>query len=117
MIRTTALLLLCVAGCCVPQSYETAPAQPEPLACRGYLQVLRQDGEGHTLSLRTPDGAVYALAFWAGRLQGTSGAVNGGDPALVSCGERCLQASGEVQGDACVEALWRRRTRWHVVAR
>lgn len=111
----TALLIVSLAGCaCTPPPKESAPRAPRPIECAGYVEVMREDGEGHTLSLRTPAGRVYALAFWSGRMQGTSGAVVAGDPALVSCGESCVEARGRIVGDQCAAALWRDRTRWHV---
>lgn len=112
-MRNIALLGLLLCSC-APTSLESVPSQPAPSECAGYLHVMRVDGEGASLSLRSPEGDVWGLPFWRGAYAGNSGAVTGGQPRLVSCGERCLQAAGDLVGDRCAEALWRSRARWQV---
>lgn len=112
-MRIFALFGLLLMGC-APTSLESVPSQPTPSECAGYLHVMRLDGAGASLSLRSPEGGAWGIPFWRGVYVGNSGAVAGGQPRLVSCGERCVEAAGDLVGDRCAEALWRSSARWVV---
>lgn len=115
MIWRAAIVALLVCSCCYPERREsTVERAGLPDACAGYASILRAEGEGATLTLRTPDGRAPSLAFWAGAMSGSSALVTGGDPALVSCGDGCFEATGELRGDVCAEALWAAHWRWHL---
>lgn len=106
------LFLVALASCCAPKSRESdAVKAPDP-ACAGAVLDALQVGDDAALGYSV-DGAFYVVEFSSGAftIARPAGLVTGGAPSVSLEGDK-LCATGTLEGDACLSALWRKGYCW-----